>query len=146
MLGISTFFLIVIGTLQVFFIFPILNFFYQVGWRCKIHWLHLCTGVRPHPNKCHGYDIKQSDGEVPLMLELWGMQSTPLLPSLPGPLRPGVAALDRVISIGQTELNCVLMLNWITWNRTVLTLKLLMLNLIVWNRTDYLYKNWFSIN
>ena len=28
------------------------------------------------------------------MLELWGMQSTPLLPSLPGPLSPGVVAPD----------------------------------------------------
>ena len=25
------------------------------------------------PNKCPRYDTKQSDGEVPLMLELWGM-------------------------------------------------------------------------
>ena len=42
----------------------------------------------PH-NKCPGYDTKQSDGEVPVMLELWGMQSTPSLPSLSGPLWPG---------------------------------------------------------
>ena len=34
------------------------------------------------PNECPGYDIKQSDGEVPAMLELWGMWSTPLLPLL----------------------------------------------------------------
>ena len=39
------------------------------------------------------------------------MLSTPLLPSLPGPLWPGVAALDRVLSIFQIELNYVLMLN-----------------------------------
>ena len=32
---------------------------------------------------CIGYDIKQSDGEAPLMLELYGKQSTPSLPSLP---------------------------------------------------------------
>ena len=139
------------------------------------------------------------------MLDLWGMLSTPLLPSLPGPLRAIVIAPDRVLtgpldewvecspmvreirvqslvesyqrlkkwylvqpclalsitrygsrvkgsnplhlsvvaiekgafrspstkvtnftyyrvlSVGQTELNCVLMLNWIVWNRTVLT-------------------------
>ena len=30
--------------------------------------------------------LGQSDGEVPVMLELWGMRSTPSLPSLPGPL------------------------------------------------------------
>ena len=38
------------------------------------------------PHECPGgYDTKQSDREVPVMLELWGMQSTPLFPSLPGP-------------------------------------------------------------
>ena len=30
--------------------------------------------------ECPGYDARQSDGEVPVMLELWGMLSTPLLP------------------------------------------------------------------
>ena len=29
------------------------------------------------------------------MLELWGMRSTPLLPSLPGQLWPGVVAPDK---------------------------------------------------
>ena len=42
------------------------------------------------------------------MLELWGMRSTPLLLSLPSPLRPGVVAPDRVLSMGQIELNYVL--------------------------------------
>ena len=37
-------------------------------------------------NKCPAYDIKQSDGEAPVILELWGMQSIPSLLSLPGPL------------------------------------------------------------
>ena len=37
---------------------------------------------------------KQSDGEVPAMPEFWGMRSTPLLPSLPGPIWPGVVAPD----------------------------------------------------
>ena len=45
------------------------------------------------------------------MQEFGGMQSTPLLPSLPGPLRPKMIAPDRVLSIGQIELNFVLMLN-----------------------------------
>ena len=36
------------------------------------------------PNECTVYDTKQSDGETSVMLELWGMQSTPLLSSLPG--------------------------------------------------------------
>ena len=29
------------------------------------------------------------------MLELWGMRSTPSLPSFPGPLWPGVVAPDK---------------------------------------------------
>ena len=53
---------------------------------------------------------------APVMLEFWGMQSTPLLPSLPSPLLPGVVAPDRVLPMGQIELNCVLILNWIAWN------------------------------
>ena len=46
-----------------------------------------------------------------LMVRLWGMWSTPSLPSLPGPLWPGVVAADRALSMGQIELNCVFMLN-----------------------------------
>ena len=45
------------------------------------------------------------------MLELWGMQSTPSLPSLPGQLWLGVVEPDRVLSMGQIELNCILMPN-----------------------------------
>ena len=45
------------------------------------------------------------------MLEHWEMQSTPSLPLLPDPLWPRVVAPDRDLSMGQIELNCVLMLN-----------------------------------
>ena len=55
-------------------------------------------------NDCPGYDIKQPDGEASVMLELWGIWSNPLLPSLPDPLWPGVVAPDRVLSMGQIEL------------------------------------------
>ena len=51
-----------------------------VSWGCRIHQLLLCRGVRPPSNKCPGYDTKQSDDEVPVMLRLWGMWSTPSLP------------------------------------------------------------------
>ena len=61
----------------------------------------------PPPPPTTTTTTKQSDGEVPVM------------PSLPGPPWPGVVAPDRVLSMGQTELNCVLMLNLIIWNRTV---------------------------
>ena len=42
------------------------------------------------------------------MHELWGMQSTSSLLSLPGPLSPGVVAPDRVVSMGSIELNVML--------------------------------------
>ena len=70
-----------------------------VGWGCRIHWLHLCRGVSS-PNECPVYDTKQSNGEVPVMLALWRMRSTPSLPSLPGPLWPGVVESDRTLSMG----------------------------------------------
>ena len=60
------------------------------------------------PNECSGYDSKQFDGKVPVMLEFWGMGSTPLLPSLPGPLWSGVVTPDRVLSMGQIVLNSAL--------------------------------------
>ena len=52
-----------------------------VRWSCRIHWLHLCRGMRL-PNECRGYDPKQSDGEASVILELWRMWSTSSLPSL----------------------------------------------------------------
>ena len=67
-----------------------------VGWGCRIHRLLLCRGVRHHhPYENPGYDTKQSDSEVPVMLGFWGMRSTPPLPSLPGPLWPGVVVPDK---------------------------------------------------
>ena len=99
-----------------------------VGWGYRIHWLHLGRGVRPHPtNECPGYNTKQCDCEVPVILGLWGMRSTPSLPFLLGPLWLGVVAPDRVQSMGWIELNCILMLNWIIWIRTF------WLNWILWN-------------
>ena len=95
-----------------------------VGWGHRIQWLHLCREVRPPPTECPGYDSKQSDGKILVMLELWGMQSTPSLLSLPGPLWPSMVAPDLVLFMSQIELKCILMLNWTTWNRTILTFKL----------------------
>ena len=62
----------------------------------------------PSPHECPGYDTKQSDGEVPVMLELWGMQKTPSLLLLPGPLWPEVVAPDRALSMGKIELTAYL--------------------------------------
>ena len=92
--------------------------FRPFDWGCRIHRLHLCRGVR-HINESPGKDTEQSVGEVPVILELWRMCSIPSLPSLSAPPRPGVIAPDRVLSMGQIELICVFMLNWIIWNKTV---------------------------
>ena len=40
-----------------------------VGWGCRIHRLHVFRGLSP-PQRESLYDTKQSDGEVPVMLEL----------------------------------------------------------------------------
>ena len=71
------------------------------------------------PNECPRHDTKQSDGEASVMLEIWGVWSTPSLPSLSGSLRLEVVASDRDLTMGQIELNCALALNWIVWNRPV---------------------------
>ena len=57
------------------------------------------------------YDTKLFDGEVPVKQDLGGMWSNVSLSSLPGQFWPRVAAPDRVLSMGQIELNCVLMQN-----------------------------------
>ena len=46
------------------------EYYCPVSWGCRIHRLILCRRVRPH-NECPGYNTKQSDGEVSVMLELW---------------------------------------------------------------------------
>ena len=87
-------------------------------WSCpvsRIHRLHLCRGVRSPPNECPVYDTKQSDGKVPVILEFWGMQSTLLLSSLPGPLWPRVVAPDKVPMYGldRTYLRTYAKLNYL---------------------------------
>ena len=57
--------------------------------------------------------MNQSDGEVPVMLELWGMWSTPSFPLLPSPLWPGVVARDKGHIYGLNRTNGILMLNCI---------------------------------
>ena len=43
----------------------------SVGWGCRIHRLLLCRGVRPPSKQVSlGYDTKQSNGQVPVMLGL----------------------------------------------------------------------------
>ena len=58
---------------------------------------------------------------------------------LPGPFWPGVVVPDRVLSMNQIQIKCVLMLNWIVWNRTVFDIETeLMLYWILWIRNVWL--------
>ena len=72
------------------------------------------------------------------------------------PFWPGVVEPDRILSMGQIELNCVLKLSWIVWNRTVLTFKLrtyAKLNCLKWNclyESKWIwhwitYNSWYTI-
>ena len=65
-------------------------------WLLSIYKISLKMDKTP-PKEYPGYDTKQSDDEVPVILELWRMRSTPLLPSLPGPLWPRVVAPDQIL-------------------------------------------------
>ena len=62
------------------------------------------VGKNSPSNKCLRYTTKQSDREAPALLDFRWMQSTILLPSLPGELWLGVVASDRVRSMGWMEL------------------------------------------
>ena len=66
--------------------------------------------------ECPRYDVKQPDCEAFVMFELCGMQSTPSMRSLAGPLWPRVVAPDSSLSMCQIELNYVITLNLIAWN------------------------------
>ena len=103
------------------------------GRGCRIH-QRVKTRL---PQRVSWYDTKQSDGVVTEMLGLWGMRNQSL-PSLPGPLWPGVVAPDKVLSMGQKELKCVLMLNRIVWNRTVLHFTVCKQNNCTWAKLNCL--------
>ena len=87
-----------------------------VRWDCRIHRLYFYRGVRLPQKVPWIYDTKQSDIDVSVMLEFWEIRNTPLLLSFPGPHLPRELAPDRVLSMGRTEVNCVITLNWIVWN------------------------------
>ena len=86
------------------------RFAFFIGWPSCIyiyiyiynHYYHITQNtpaaplqrVTPPPNECLRYDTKQCDGEVPVILGLWGMRSTTSLPFLPGPLWHGIVDLS----------------------------------------------------
>ena len=120
-----------------------------VDWGCRIHRLLFCKGVRPAPtaDEYPGYDTKQSDGEIPVILELWEMQSYSSLPSFPRPFWSEMLASYRILSIGsnRTKLCTYAKLNCSKQNCFWHLNYVLVLNWTVWNRTVYMYKNGFDI-
>ena len=112
----------------------VLNFFYA----CKLHSLIMWL------------NFSSLSFTLAILLCVWGMWSTPSLPSVSGPLWIWVVVSDRVIFSSQIKLNwiawiglfwhlnCILMLNWIGWNGTVLSFKLhTYTNWSVWNGTVF---------
>ena len=80
---------------------------------------YFTEGLDATPNECCGNDTKQSDSEDAVLVELRGIQSAALLLSLQGLFFPGEVTPEKVSSMIQIELNCMLMLNWIVSSRTV---------------------------
>ena len=71
----------------------------------RIHRLFLCKKVRPRLQRVSWiYDIKQSGGEVPVMLELYRKWIIASLPLFLDSFWPGVIAPNRVLSMGLIEL------------------------------------------
>ena len=62
-----------------------------------------------------------------------------LMPSLPGPLSLVMVAPDRVLSMGQIEINCLLMLNWIGILEILLTVYKQMSSGLLENVTNKLF-------
>ena len=127
---------------------PTENWPVALGWR--IHRLILCKGLRlpSSPNDCSGYNTKQFNSEVLeysfIVFAPWSI----------------LARSDWALWVKYVELNCVLMLNWIAWNWTVLTFKLrtyaklnclkwncfCILNWIVWNGTIFNIETVLTLN
>ena len=96
-----------------------LNYAGAVDWRgCRMHSLYLCRGVRPPYqwvsliwHKAIWWWGTSNAGAL-------GNAESPLLPSLRGLPWLGVVATERVLSMSQTKLYCVFILNRIVRNRT----------------------------
>ena len=86
-----------------------------------------CRGIRPPFNECPGYDTKQSHGEVPVMLKLWGIRKTLFIVIAPRSTLAGRGSTWWGPIYGLNRTNGIHMLNWIVWLNWIelfLTLKL----------------------
>ena len=66
----------------------------------------MLRGTTYPPNECPGYDTIQSDGEVTVMLELWGMRSAPSFPLLQG-LDSPINGSNRIKQRTYAKLYCL---------------------------------------
>ena len=113
----------------------------------KMIWIHLIFVIKKNLRNyvCKigqvgwGYRIQRrnTQQQVSYIIQGWGSNNNPrmglqncwsfgewrAIPLLPGLLCPGVVESDGYQSMGQIELNWILMLNWIFWKRTVLKFK-----------------------
>ena len=92
-----------------------LIFICPVSWGCRIHRFHLCRGVR----------LPQQVSRIwHKTIWWWGCRNAGALGNAEYTFsaiaaRSALAWSGRVLSMALISLNCVLMLNWIVWNRTV---------------------------
>ena len=91
-----------------------------VGWGYRKHRQHLCSNTHP----TSALDITLYNLTVRPYSGALRNAEYPFIVIAPRITLPGVIAPDRVLSMGEIELNSVLLLSWIVWNRTVLTFKL----------------------
>ena len=100
---------------------------------CSLPIQVMTTGPLPAPSKCKSWRFSAWGHSSTNRTTLWKWWSGRTPPGRPGPrcsskmssfrgqLWTGVVAPYWILSIGQIELNRVLILNWIVWNRTVFT-------------------------
>ena len=105
----------------------------SVGCSCKIRRLHLCRRIRqpPAPTIFLGMTLNCIWwwGSIP---RLWGMWSSPSLPSFPSPLEPGLVVFVKVRSMGYIELFIFYQgIFLVIWNHTAVC-KLFVLDKNTW--------------
>ena len=125
-------------TFCIFLVSLALLFLSPVGWGYRIHRLHLCRGVTPVSQRVSWYDIRSFDGKAPV-LEIWGMWSTPSLPSSPGLLWTRMIAPDIVLSMDQ-KIELFDYLNWVQTNGWYF-IELVVIHNNTWNQLTLLL-NW----
>ena len=132
------------GKMQQFVQLLVVTDFLNLAWVSWDYWIHrliLCRGVRPHAtNECSGYGTKTIWWWGSSRVGALGNAEDLFIAIVPGSTlaRSGSTCLGSIYGSNRFKLciyaklnclkencfwnwNCVLMLNWTVWNRTVLT-------------------------